>query len=353
MVIVLDNVRQPTPADKEKIKAETLRESQVESCTASMDEDDLVRQGNRDRVIDRKDEAYRCFQIALSKAPASIAALDGASMTCASKSDAGCRMRYLAQSVAQRPDSYEYRINLALAYDTPQDDSRTTVELRKILAENPPPPVQLNILAFLVFSARGAGDSLGEVQYQRQWSEIARRYFALYPKNFDADYSRIAIVSNDEPFALHLEGMHRWEEAEEIDRRNLSMIAVDPLFEKEVKFDNELGLARTLAGQGKERDAAKICAEWKWPAKFIAGRGTAVWGYASRPVEIAKWDLSCGKEQEGLALLQKESPAHPWIYATYIALRDYYYALGDVKNALKADEQNSKAHQLADPRNGW
>src|SRR6266568_5020257 len=60
-----------------------------------------------------------------------------------------------------------------------------------------------------------------------------------------------------------------------------------------------------------------------------------------------------GRSKRVLPCYRKESPAHPWIYATYIALRDYYYALGDVKNALKADEQNSKAHQLADPRNGW
>jgi hypothetical protein len=352
-VIVLENAHQPTPADNERIKAEILRESKVKPCTAAMDKDDLVREGDRDQTKNRKDEAYRCFQIALSKAPVSIAALEGASRTYDEKSDIGCRIRYLAQIVERRPDYYEDRINLALAHGTPQDQSRTILELQKILSENPPPPVQLNTLDQLAFIARGVGDSLNEVLYRRQWSEIARRYFAFYPRNFDAFYSRISIVFNDESLALQLEGMHQWSEAEEIYRRNLSMIAVDPLFEKEVKFDHEIGLSRTLAGQGKKRDAAKICSEWKWPARFIAGRGTAVWGYASKPVEIAKWNLSCGKEQQGLALLQKESTAHPWVYAAYIALRDYYYAHGDAQNALKADEQNSKAHQLADARIEW
>jgi hypothetical protein len=352
-VIVLENVNQPTQADKQRIEAEKQRESEAEPCTASMDKDTLVREGARNQNRNSKSAAYRCFQIALSKAPVSIAALEGASWTCDEKSDTGCRVRYLAQIVAQRPDYYGARINLADAYRTPQDQSRTILELREILAENPPPPVQLNILGSLAFTARGAGDTLEEVLYRGQWSDVARRYFALYPQKFDAFYSRIGIVFNDEPLALDLEGLHRWTEAEEIYRRNLSMIAVDPLFQKEVKFDEQLGLSRTLAAQGKNKDAARICSQWKWPARLIAGRGTAFWGYASRPVEIAKWDLSCGKEQEGLALLQKESAAHPWIYATYVALRDYYYSQGDVHNALKADEQNSKAHELADSRVGW
>lgn len=128
------------------------------------------------------------------------------------------------------------------------------------------------------------------------------------------------------------------------------MIAVDPLFEKEVKFDHELGLARTLAGQGNNNEARRICSELKWPAKFIAGLDSAYYGYASRRVEVAKWDLSCGREQEGLSLLHKESAEHPWIYAGYIALRDYYYAQGETQSALKADEENSKAHRLADAR---
>jgi tetratricopeptide (TPR) repeat protein len=350
-VIILDNARRPTPVDKERIKLAEQRESEVEACTESMSKDDLIRQGNRDyRHKKRADEAYRCFQLALSKAPTSIAALHGASYTCDTNSEAGCRTRYLAQIVAQRPDFYEVRIALARTCGIPQDQSCTILELGKILAENPPPVVQLRALTDLVFIAQRAGRTEDEIKCREQLSEIARRYFALYPNNFDAFYCRISIVMNDGPLALRLEGIHRWAEAEEVYRRNLSMIAVDPLFEKEVKFDHELGLARTLAGKGNNNEARRICSELKWPAKFIAGLDSAYYGYASRPVEVAKWDLSCGREQEGLSLLQKESAEHPWIYAGYIALRDYYYAQGKIQSALKADEENSKAHRLADAR---
>ena len=86
--------------------------------------------------------------------------------------------------------------------------------------------------------------------------------------------------------------------------------------------------------------------------EFVAGRSDATYGLASKSVEAAKWDLSCGKEQEGLALLHNEAAARPWMYSAHIALRDYYYAHGDVQNALKAEKQNEIAHQLADDRTG-
>jgi len=352
-IIVLENVEHPSPADEERLRREeTRRASDLEHCTPSMDSHSLARQGNRIESTNRG-EAYRCFEMALTMAPTSIAALYGASWTCGEKGNFACHRQYLTQIVAQRPDYYEARINLAESHPSPQDDSLTIIELQKILADNPPPPIQLDILGSLASSAQTAGDSLDEVLYRGQWSGIARRYFALYPKEFDADYSRTSIVSNDEPLALNLEGMHRWAEAEEVYRRNLSLIAVDPLFEKEVKFDQELGLSRTLAAQGKTKDAAKICSRWKSSAKFIAGQNAAYWAYASRPAEIAKWELSCGKEQEGLVRLNEESIAHPKGYATYIALRDYYYAHGDVKSALKAEEQNRKANDLATSQTDW
>ena len=95
-VIVLENAAHPTPADEERLRREEIRrESDFEPCAPSMDSDTLVRQGSRIESMNRG-EAYRCFRIALSKAPTSIAALGGASGTCGEKGDTGCSVRYLA-----------------------------------------------------------------------------------------------------------------------------------------------------------------------------------------------------------------------------------------------------------------
>jgi tetratricopeptide (TPR) repeat protein len=341
VVIVLQNPEHPTPADEEILKAEREHESQVEPCTPSMDKDDLVRHGfhyeSRNRV-----EAFRCFEIALSKRPDSIAALDGASRTCGQEREVDCRRSYLVQIAALRPDFYEARERLALAHHTPEEQDLVVADLRKLLAEDPAPPVQCAILNQLIFVAQRAGDIQNEVIYRTQASEIMRKYFALYPSKFGL-YSRIEIVFNDDSLALLLEGTHQWADAEVIYRRNIAMSDVDPLFEKEEKFDNQLGLARTLVAQGKDKDAAHMCSKWKIPARFVANGGEVSVGLENAPVEIAKWDVSCGNEQEGLARLQKEAAAHPSDRAAYIALRDYYYAHGDVKNALKAEEHNDLA----------
>lgn len=345
-VVILENPRNPTLGDMEKIAEVRKRESEVEPCASAMDKDDLIREGYRDENRNRP-QAFRCFQWALSKNPRSIAALEGAASTCDEKTDNQCRATFLARVVAERPGYFEGRIALAFAEGGPGDDRQALLELQTILAEDPPPPIQLRILDALTYHAQESGDTAREILYRSQSSEIERRYFALYPQELGR-YSRLDIIMIDRPLALLLEGERRWAEAEAVYRRDLPLIAVDPMFEKETQFDFELGLARTLAAQGRSREAASLCSAWKLRANFIAGPGDSFWGYASRPVEIAKWDLSCGKQQQGLARLKSESAAHPWVYATFAVLRDYYYAHGDVQNALKAGKQQSKAHELAD-----
>jgi hypothetical protein len=345
-IVVLDNVRNPTPADEQRIETHRSQRAAADPCLPSLDKNTLIRLGNRKDGFDHK-LANECFRMALSQSPESIAALNGEQQTCDEKNEPACRRTALAKIVALRPDYYQARITLAYADGSPSDERQTIIELKRLLDESPPPPIQIQILDWLAWAAARDGKLEEEILYRRESSETARHYFALYPGKFGT-YSRISIVFNDEPLAIALEGRHRWADAEEIYRRNLAMITVDPLFERETRFDNELGLARALAKQGNAHAARTICSNSKWTANFTHESGWQ--GRSNKAVMQAKWDLSCGKEQEGLALLQKETTTHAWNAMAYDALRDYYYASGDVQNALKAEELSRHAQQLADAR---
>lgn len=63
------------------------------------------------------------------------------------KRDTGCGMQYMTQIVAQRPDFYEGQIKFARASGWSQKDgARSALKRQEILTENPPPPIELQIL---------------------------------------------------------------------------------------------------------------------------------------------------------------------------------------------------------------
>ena len=199
--------------------------------------------------------AQDCFKLALSKAPGSIAALEGAGSTCDEKTDAGCDVPYLAQIVALRPEYYEKRMQLVFRA---QRGTLQDVGLEKILADDPPPQIQLAIFQQLAFNAQQRGDPAKEIVYRRKWSELARDIFAIYSDKYD----RYGIYGNDQPLALRLEQIHEWPEAEQIYRRNLPALAKDDLVQKYLIFEFGLGLARSLRAQGKGVEAAAVSSEW-------------------------------------------------------------------------------------------
>ncbi len=65
--------------------------------------------------------------------------------------------------------------------------------------------------------------------------------------------------------------------------------------------------------------------------------------YDTPEVEVAKWDLACGKPEEGLRLITEQIAAHPKMLISFTILSNYYYAQGDFQKARKEELDGTSA----------
>jgi tetratricopeptide (TPR) repeat protein len=215
-------------------------------------------------------------------------------------------------------------------------------------------PAPANVLAHLktqADEAHDAGHIDEEIDCRQQFSRKAWETFAVDPTSLDEYYRYDIILMNDLPLGLLLEGNHQWPEAEAIFRHNQAELAANRVAGNDIKSENQLQLAHLLASEGKIEDAKSICSHWKGRMRHIPGRqDTAhIYGIPKSPtydtpeVEVARWDLACGKPEEALALLTEQIAAHPHMLISFTVLSNYYYAQGDFQKARKAESDGTTA----------
>jgi len=190
-----------------------------------------------------------------------------------------------------------------------------------------------------------------EIDYRQRFSRKAWETFAIDPTSLDEYHRYNIIFMNDLPLGLLLEGTHQWPEAEKIFRHNQAELAANRVAGDGSKSENQLQLVYLLANEGKAEDAKSICSHWKRRMRhFAAGQDTAhKYGipvapiYDTPEVEVARWDLACGKPEEALALLAEQIAAHPHMLIPFTVLSDYYYAQGDFQKARKTESDGAVA----------
>ena len=209
----------------------------------------------------------------------------------------------------------------------------------------------LNSLGKLADSAHKAGRFEEEIALRQRFSREAWATYDSDPKSLGR-YNRWAIVFfNDLPLALLLEGTNKLSDAEVLYRHNQRELAHERLAGNDIKSQNELHLAHLLYRQGKDSEAISICSHWKSRVKHNAD--FALYAvkhntptpplYLTPEVEIAKWDLACGKEEEGLKLLTQQIVEHPDMLAPFSVLSEYYFSLGEFPRAQKVESDGSTA----------
>lgn len=199
--------------------------------------------------------------------------------------------------------------------------------------------------------AHKAGNVDEEIEYRQQFSRRAWETFAVDPTSLDEYYRYDIVFTNDLPLGLLLEGTHRWPEAETIFRHNQAELAANRVAGDDIKSESQLQLAYLLANEGKIEDAKSICSHWKGRMRHLAaGQNTAhKYGIPVAPisdtpeVEVARWDLACGKQGEALALLAEQIAAHPHMLIPFTVLSNYYYAQGDFQKARKTESDGTSA----------
>ena len=203
----------------------------------------------------------------------------------------------------------------------------------------------------LAYQAHENGDIQKEIELRQKLSRDALINYSQHPKD-PGRWNRWAIVAeNDLPLALLLEGKHDWSSAEEIYRRNQSLLAHERLAGNDIKSENQLHLAHLLAREGKESEAIATCSYWKNRVKRVGDEAVSAVKYSiphpsiydTPEVKIAAWDLACGKPEEGLKLLSGQIEAHPHMLISFTVLSRYYLANGEFEKALTTEREGVSA----------
>jgi hypothetical protein len=190
-----------------------------------------------------------------------------------------------------------------------------------------------------------------EVTYREQYSKDAWASYALNPKQ-GMGMMRFSIVfDNDLRLGLLLEGTHNLSEAEAVFKHNRDELRGEKVAGNDIKSENELYLSHVLTSEGKSDEANRICSYWKRRVRHIAAGQDSkyIYGTPKSPLddtpelESARWEISCGNTNDGIALVQKQIAAHPHMLASYLVLQDYYYSIGDMLQAVKAYDDGSAA----------
>jgi hypothetical protein len=197
----------------------------------------------------------------------------------------------------------------------------------------------------LAEKAHGDGSIDEEIAIRLRTSHDAWASYARNHKSLDEFNLYHLIMFNDLPLALTLEGKHRWEEAEEIFRRNQHELEHLKIAGNDIKSQNGLYLAYLLAREDKGAAARSICMRWKKPTVRVgkdavrAARQSVPQAppYDTPEVETARWDLACGVPDEGMRMLWEQSKAYTNMLAPYNVLRDYFLSEGKIVEADKMD----------------
>lgn len=202
-------------------------------------------------------------------------------------------------------------------------------------------------LEHLANEAHMQGDVSKEIEYRRSYSEKA---WAAQPQNGSVD-KYLLIFLNDMPLAILLEGSHKWPEAEALFRHNQSQLVHERLAGNDIKSENDLHLAHLLEREGKQEEASRICAYWERRVKRIGqdavfdAEHDDLWHppYDSPEVETGKWDLACGRTEDGTRLLKEQMVAYPRMSAPYTVVSEYSFAEGDFEKGRRAETEADRA----------
>jgi len=184
-----------------------------------------------------------------------------------------------------------------------------------------------------------------EITHRQQVSQTAWAMFAFDEKSLDR-FDRYSIIFfNDMPLGILLESLHRYPEAEAILRHNQAELNLNRLAGDDIKSENQLQLAHLLAREGKDKESKQICSHWKKRVIQIGKQAVRAAKqsepsppfYDTPEVEVAAWDLACGKSEEGLKSLAEQFAAYPHMLYSFAVLRNYYYSEGNIQKAHKME----------------
>jgi tetratricopeptide (TPR) repeat protein len=318
------------------------RSSDLRTSCSPKDALDVLMRHGRALAFSERDEARKCFQLAVERSTDSVTAEYGAGLTMVLQKNTALAIKYYQKAISLRPDFYEAQLALIQIYSTSAAFREEEEALKNILERNPPPPIQAKALHESVKMYENLDRPSEAASAQQSEIDSMREIQALYP-NLIRQYQ---IASELQVLALHLEGLKKYETAELHYREAVTSGRQSKMMSEAAQFEAEMGRARSLRQLGNHSAAQELCSSWKARLNEIgAGLNDIQWQVED--LTKARWELSCGDFHAALKKVQEiakreassNKEADPYrIAAPYHALEMIYSARGDTRKAKLAHD---------------
>jgi tetratricopeptide (TPR) repeat protein len=346
------------------MRADVLKEMKEEGqkgelCDADDSVEVLLRRG---RALLNLGDAHResaqtCFELAVKRAPNSVAAHYGTAVVEAALKHTQSAISHYEEVASVRPQFYTARIDLARIFGTIGNNNKEEVLLKNILAENPPLAIQERVLFYLYHFYDSLDRQQDSIDALSRWIAVkktirircasvgAEKDIVLSSLGGSSADSLIAGASDD--LGLRLEEQKSYKEAETYyrDAADAALKSSDDM----VGFNSEMGRVRCLRHTGSGNAAQQLCSKWHARLRELGSQlNHAPW--RGEELTLARWELSCGDFDKGLDMLHKVAASaasesydrDPYkVAAPYRAMETIYRAQGE-ENLAKL------AHDTAD-----
>jgi tetratricopeptide (TPR) repeat protein len=159
-------------------------------------------------------------------------------------------------------------------------------------------------------------------------------------------FSRAILTFNARSLGIVLEEVGEFTKAEKYFAESV-MWSYDEKVSEAVRFEADLGHARSLRKLGNPDAATKTCNEWRRRLDGIHSESdNAHWG--GRSIVQARWEFSCGSFERGIQLVRAELQRHPTSDTPYLALEEGYRSRGDSALADQAHALSEKVRTAHD-----
>ena len=307
------------PGVARRRESDFVRQYNLAPCGEGTEAHAALELGAKYLALRHRTEASQCADIAIRHSPDTFA---GHYLRAMLGGDTGANIEEYRRTLELLPTLYDAELDLLQTRWQSGDLEAAEITLRDLTAKTPPLPVRVQMylrLTYLYDRAKRRRDAAGAAL---QHLDAEREIHLRYP----SEYSQAQLTFDSHSLALREEEIGEYGLASNYFAESVKWSYNEKVSEA-VRFEAELGRARSLRRIGEASAALKICGEWHGRInRFSFEFNNLHWG--GKTIAQGRWEFACGVFDRGLGLVQKDMKRRPTNDAAYLVLEEAYRSRG-------------------------
>jgi len=297
------------------------RERNVAPCSEGTEADIALDLGSKYMALRRLEEAIRCIDIAIRDSD-SFASHYIRAILAGLLRDDPTNIKEYRRAIELLPTLYDAELGLLQTQWLSGDLEAANITVRDLAGKNPPLPIRVQMYSTLTYIYDGAKlrDDAAEAAVKHLDAERE------VPLRYPDPYSQAKLAFDSRTVAIRHEEIGKYALAARYFAESVKWSYNEKVSEA-VRFEADLGRARSLRRIGEVSNASHICGEWRRRISQVGPElNNLHWG--GKTIVQARWEFACGDFNKGLGLVQKDMKRHPTDDTPYLVLEEGYRSRG-------------------------